>query len=141
MHATVAEQDAIVEEAAVITKEQAEQAADALLASARAKREKAAERRTRSMVLIFPSLRRIPVLQRAGTLQDARLSADQHWLARALQASLALAFVVFMWSDWAEHVGAARVFGWSAALLFFAWQAQRQIYIRNFLRELPPPEG
>src|SRR5690606_3203421 len=104
---------------AVITKEQAGQAADARLASARAKREKAAERRTSFMVLLFPSLRRVPVLKRAGALQDARLFADQHWSARALQSSLAFAFVVFMWSDWTDHVGAARVFGWFSALLFF----------------------
>lgn len=118
----------------VITGEQAKQAADAVLSPARAAREEAAARQTRTLVRLYPALKRVQPTRRRSMHVQAKAAAAGHWTSRLVQVLLAIAFIALVWFDSSSQSAAARICGWLAAVLFLAWQLQWQFYVRKHLR-------
>ena len=73
------------------TKEQANEAADALLAAAQTEQKRAAERNTLPLVRMYPALKDIPALERIAAVRDARDLAHAHSVSRALIALVTIA--------------------------------------------------
>ena len=120
----------------MISKQQAELAGDALVASAQAERERAAELSTRPLVRFYPALKHVAPLERQAVLAQAREYAAGYVSSRLVLAVLALALAVVMALGFTGHVRLAVVAGCVAGFLFIARQFVELILVRRHLREL-----
>jgi hypothetical protein len=117
----------------MISKEQAERTADALLASAQAERERAVEQSTRPLVRLYPALKHVPPLERQAVLGEAREYAAGYVSSRLFLAVLALGLAVVMALGLTGHVRFAIVAGCVTAFLFVARQFVELLLIRRYL--------
>jgi len=118
----------------MISREQAERASDALLASAQAEQEKAAERNTRFLVHLFPSLEHVAPLERQSAVNEARGFASNHLSSRLLLALVTLACGVYIAMNLTGHADDAVAVGWFTACTFIGRQLFEQILMRRHIR-------
>jgi hypothetical protein len=115
------------------SREQARITADALPASARAKREQNAFRRTRSLSWFYPALKPVPAMSRRSVLSGAKQAANTHWSSLLLLGLASMAFLPLIGFDVVDRADAARNSAWTAAVLFIAVRLLEQIHIRRYL--------
>lgn len=120
----------------MISREQAERTGDALLASARVDQEKAAERNTKFLVHMFPSLKHVPPLERQAAINEARGIAGNHVASRVLLALVTLGFAAYIALFVAGRTGNSMVAVWFTAGTFIARQLLEQHLMRRHLRQL-----
>jgi hypothetical protein len=116
------------------TKQQAELAGDALLASAEAERERAAELNTRPLVRFYPALKQVPPLKRQAVLGEAREHAARYVSSHLFLAVLALGLAVVMVLGLTGRTRLAIVAGCVTGFLFIARQFVELILMRRYLR-------
>jgi hypothetical protein len=119
----------------MISREQAERAGDAMLASARTDQEKAADRNTLMLVRMYPALKHVAPLDRQAVLDAARGAANIHVGSRLLLASVTLAFAAYIAMNLSGHADDAMVAGWLAACTFIAGQFLEQFLMRRYIRQ------
>jgi hypothetical protein len=118
----------------MISKEQAEQTSDALLATARAEQERLAEAKTRPLVRIFPALAAYPAAERQGALSDARDFADQQPVSKILLMLVSIAVAALTALVITGNFQFASPAAWSTLGLVVARQWVAQVLMRGYLR-------
>jgi len=117
----------------MLSREQAELAGDALVAAAKAEKERAAERDTRSLVRLYPALRHVQPLGRYAALSDARDFAARYVSSRLFLALISLTLAALVALGLTGHAQLALASGYLAALLSIGSRVAEFVLVRQHL--------